>query len=370
LIKESDCLLNLHDGSGFYSEKWEGPNRNPKRYGQSIIADSDVFVDSKTGEKIFLGKMARSVAEQINRQIKNQRYHFHFNNHRTGENTSLHKEQRKSATFYALFTCGIPAFGIETSKSLPLETKVRHHNYAINAFMDRLGIVPETPGINLDPPALNYLVISINDILPVVVKNRQTLSVKAGDTIMISHIEANYERGLTADIVNYGNISDARKKVKIIGATKVVIRKDYYPCGSIKILVGKNREIVSSGISVAGTPASVPELQSFKTRINGKEHIFRNHGRVKLVKGDAFELVDVITTFEDPSPLVVNFKGYVGNPKKNTGEDRGYVIRTDRDLWKRYSLQKKGKTYQVVVKYFDDVVGKLQIDLKNPVKGP
>ena len=39
LVNESDCLLNLHDGSGFYSDKWEGPERNPTRYGQSIIAD-------------------------------------------------------------------------------------------------------------------------------------------------------------------------------------------------------------------------------------------------------------------------------------------------------------------------------------------
>lgn len=370
LIKESDFLLNLHDGSGFYSEKWEGPNRNPKRYGQSIIADSEIFVNSKTGEKIFLGEMARSVAEQINAQIKNPRHHFHFNNHRTNENASLHKEQRKSATFYALFTCGIPAFGIETSKSLPLETKVRHHNLAINAFMKSLGIVPETPGINLALPVLDYLVISINDILPVVVKNRQILYVKPGDTIMISHIEANYERGLTADIMNYGNISDARKKVKIKGATKVVVRKDYYPCGSIKILVGKNRKIVSSGISVAGAPVSVPGLHSFKTRINGKEHIFRNNGRAELVKGDTFELVDVVTTFEFPSHLVVNFKGYVGDSNNNTGEDRGYVIRTDTDLWQRYSLQKKGKTYRVVVKYFDDIVGKLRVELKDPVQGP
>ncbi|MCK5254727.1 MAG: succinylglutamate desuccinylase/aspartoacylase family protein, partial [Deltaproteobacteria bacterium] len=34
LIAESDYLLNLHDGSGFYSEKWESDLRNPKRYGQ------------------------------------------------------------------------------------------------------------------------------------------------------------------------------------------------------------------------------------------------------------------------------------------------------------------------------------------------
>jgi len=32
------------DESGFYSDTWESTIRNPKRYGQSIIADSDVFL--------------------------------------------------------------------------------------------------------------------------------------------------------------------------------------------------------------------------------------------------------------------------------------------------------------------------------------
>ena len=68
----------------------------------------------------------------------------------------------------------------------------------------------------------------------------------------------------------------------------------------------------------------------------------------------------------DPSQLQVNFKGFVGNKRNNTGEDRGYPIRTDKDLWRRYSLNGKGDIYQVVVKYFDDVVGKLFVDIKNP----
>ncbi len=54
LIAESDYLLNLHDGSGFYSSKWESPQRNPKRYGQSIIADFENFVNQKTGRVIEL----------------------------------------------------------------------------------------------------------------------------------------------------------------------------------------------------------------------------------------------------------------------------------------------------------------------------
>lgn len=67
LINESDCMLNLHDGSGFYSDKWEGPARNPKKFGQSIIADCESYVSSETGQTIHLGDMARSIVAKINK---------------------------------------------------------------------------------------------------------------------------------------------------------------------------------------------------------------------------------------------------------------------------------------------------------------
>jgi hypothetical protein len=368
LIQESDCLLNLHDGSGFFSDSWEGPNRNPLRFGQSIIADADTFQNPKTGEMLQLGKIARSVADQMNKQIKNPQYHFHFNNHRTHEAASQHKEQRKSATYYALHTWGIPAFGIETSKSLSLELKVRHHYLAINAFMKRFEIIPETPGINLDPPKLNYLVIAVNNALPVVVRNQQTLYIEPGDKVMISHIEANYERGLTADLEKYGTISDMRKQFPITRPTRVVVRKDYYPCGSVFIALNggeKKKTIPATTASVSKLTEVPPKLKDFKIRINGAKKSYANYDRATIKKGDLLEILDVTAHHGDPSAWVVNFKGFVGDRKENTGEDRGYVIHTDKDLWIRYSLDKKGRSYQIVVTYEDKILGKLFIDLKD-----
>jgi len=368
LIMESDCLLNLHDGTGFFSETWESPERNPLRYGQSIIADSEAYFNAKTGETVQLGNPARSVIAQMNRQIEIPQHHFRFNNHRTTEENSPHREQRKSATFYALYTCGIPAYGIETSKSLPLELKVRYHNLAINAFMEHLEIVPETPGINLDPPKLRYLVISINDTLPVVVEDGQILYVNAGDTIMISHIEANYERGLTADIINYGSISDLRKKLTINGPTAIVVRRDYLPCGGVQIAVGDSREVITKDkrVAISRPQPATPAISQYRVRINGKEQTFQNNEYVEVVKGDTFEIVSVDVSPGDASLLQVNFKGYVANSQNNTGEDRGYVIDTGKDLWRRYSLDKKGKTYQIIVKYDGSPIGKLFVEINDP----
>lgn len=363
LIAQSDCLLNNHDGSGFFSETWQGPNRNPRRYGQSIIADAETFTVPHTGRVIDLGAMAQAVCAVINRGIKEPDLHFHFNNHRTDATDSLHKEQRKSATYYALHECHIPAYGVESSKSLSLEQKVRHHHLAINAFMDRLGIVTESPGLNLAPARLRYLVINVNDAPPIVVQEGQTLHVHPGDTVTVSHIEANYERGLSADILGAGTINDLRKPVTITESTKIMARKDYSPCGSIHVAASLRSD---TDATLSRAPVLPRGLLLFRVRVNGQEMIFPESGRVPMILGDRFEIVDIIAGLPDTADLVVNLKGFVGNRHNNTGEDRGYVVRTDRDLWKRYSLFKKGLHYQALVIQGQNQLGKLFIDLQAP----
>jgi len=367
LIAESDCLLNLHDGSGFYSEKWESPERNPKRYGQSLIADCDVFTNPDTGKVINLGDMGKKVAGMINKDIKNPDYHFHFNNHNTKLEDSLHKEQRKSATYYALYKWSIPAFGVESSKSLPLETKVLHHNLAINAFMDLLGVVPESPGFNLEDPELRYLIVSVNNSLPILVEKDQTLYLNKGDSIMISHIEANYERGLSADIIGYGTVNDLRKKIVISKPAKVIVRKDYFSCGSINVAFDWGRKKASNNVSISNDSEHEAPFLYFKLNINGKNQICQNNEFVSIVKGDKLKIVDVFTNLAYQSDCIVNFKGYVGEVSKNIGEDRGFIIYTERDLWKNYSLNKDGKIYQIVVTRDNDQIGKLFIKLETPV---
>lgn len=261
----------------------------------------------------------------------------------------------------------IPAFGIETSKSLSLELKVLHHNLAVNAFMELLDVVPQTPRMNLEKPLLDYLVLSVNDTLPVVLKNQQTLRINQGDKVTISHIEANYERGLSADLVGLGTINDLRKPIAIRAPTRIVVRKDYYPCGSVYIDIGPPAPTAT--VAAAAPPAQAAQQSGplfFKLKRNGITEYYNNYGRFKIIRGDIFEIVDVVTTLADPSDLVVNLKGFVGQRSQNTGEDRGYRINSGKDLWKRYSLKKKGRKYQVIVTLEDEEVGKLFIDLAEP----
>jgi len=364
LIDESDMLLNLHDGSGFFSEKWENSMRNPMRYGQSIIADCSVYVNPNTGEKLELGKIARQVAEDINRYIPNEHQHFHFNNHRTHSRESRHKEQRKSATYYSLYRRGIPAYGVESSKSLPLEQKVFHHNLAINAFMKYLDIIPETPAVKIDRPKLKHLIISVNNEMPVVVEDSQTLHVSKGDTIMITHVESNYDRGIVADVLGYGTVNDVRKRIQINKPTKINVRKDHYHCGSVNIELGGKRTMVRAEKTNQFQRSGI---LFYWVKINGISGYYNNYERIPVVKGDTIELVEIISSTYESSYLTFNFKGFVADPKSNSGEDRGFVIRTDCDLQKKFSLNQEGRLYHAVLSSNEQKIGGLFFELVDPL---
>lgn len=359
LISESDYLLNLHDGSGYYHPTYINKWRNPKRFGQSIIADCEEYRVPETGEIIPLGEMARKVIKEVNPYINNDLYKFRFMNTRTANPESIHKEQRKSATFYALNVYHIPAFGVETSKFLPsIDLKVRYHNLVINAFMDLFGIIPQSPSLDLDPPSLKYLVVSINGKTPIVVNENETLKISKGDSINIPHIEANYERGLSLDILGYGDLNDYRKDFEIYRDTTIVVRKDNHKFGEIPIkITGKKAE-------EPGKAVHTDQIDFFAVETNGRRYLLSNHETFEVVRGEKMKIIDVLPS--GIPGITVNFKGFVGDRTNNTGEDRGYVIDTAKDLMKRYSIDKKGEAYPVIVSRDDHPIGKLIVKLIPP----
>ncbi len=360
LIAESDLLLNLHDGSGFFRPRWEGPMANPKRYGQSLIADAAVY-NTDDGKTIDLQGIAQRVLARVNPQIENNRYHLLFNNHRTAEKDSVHKEQRRSATYYALTQCHIPAYGVETSKSLPsTELKIKHHALVINEFMQELGIKVENPGSRLEPPELRYLVVSVNDDLPLVVAKDGVLTVRAGDKVNILHVEANYERGLTCDIKGHGSVNDLRHNFVINEPTSVVARKDHLQIGKISIQVAEG----SKPFTTVRSP-----ILYFLLEIEGQRRVLADGETLRVVRGDKLTLVDLLSNLPTQRDLQVNFKGYVPPGRRgNLGEDRGYAINTASDLMARYGQcsgqRKKGvECYQVVASQAGKELGSIKVEV-------
>jgi hypothetical protein len=75
----------------------------------------------------------------------------------------------------------------------------------------------------------------------------------------------------------------------------------------------------------------------------------------------------IIDVFPSPlSGITVNFKGFVGDKKNNTGEDRGYEIDTANDLITRYSINKNGVSYPIIVSREDHKIGELIVKLIPP----
>lgn len=364
LIAESDYLLNLHDGSGYYYPKYISRWRNPRAFGQSIIADCEEYTIPGQNKVLKLGDMARKVVNEINQEITNDLHKFHFNNTRTDEPDSKHREQLKSATYYALTKHHIPAFGIETSKFLPsIDLKVRYHNLAINAFMKLFGIFPEQPGLFLDKPELKYLVVSLNGQIPIVVKNKQTLNIMAGDNINIAHVEANYKRGLSVDILGYGSLNDFRKDFSIYKNTSLIIRKDNNVFAQIPIRVSKKRTVSL----IRPGQINQPTANHFIVEVNGRKQLLKNGEILDVVRGDLLKIITILPeSLAREQDVCVNFKGFVGNWKNNTGEDRGYLIDTGRDLLARYSLYGQRKVYKIVASQGKDILGEMPVRITEP----
>lgn len=363
LIAESDLLLNLHEGSGYYSPVWINDLENPNRYGQSIIYDAEVFSLPDNQGAINLGGLAKNVIKKVNSQIENKRYHFIPNNHNTISEKTSHPEQRLSATYYALAHAFIPAFGVETSKSIDkLELKISLQKLVINTFMELLGIELDTPGLDLKKPELAYLLIKVNDGPSFAMSHGSTLKIKQGDEVVITDIIANYKRGMVADITGMGNRNDTNIPFSISKDTKVIVRKDSEECGWV---------LLDVGIPDSSLPKTVVRVDPSKIKV---EELIINvndtietlpAGATLFVKKDSRLILKGIRTNIPhlDSEVFINFKGFAPPKSGNDGNDLNFPIYTSQDLWPRYSVNKIGKLYPVIATYNDTIIGEFWVEL-------
>ena len=369
LISESDYLINLHDGWGFYRSEFIDDMHNPDKQGQSIIADTDVYRLPGTDKVLPLQKIAEKVCAVVNAEISDEEHVFRFNNHDTFSETTRHEEQRKSATFYALSNHHIPAFGIEASKDITdIALKVRYQTIIINAFMNEFGIVRDIENISLPEPRLKFVAFSVNGTQPRVCPDNGTITIRAGDKILIEHIEANYERGLSGDIVNYGSANDIGKPVFIYDNTSILIKKDGFLCGMLNVEISDNAPVYSE---VRNALQTEPHVESFVVEVNGFPQHIKADGILTVMKGDVIRLIDTSPSAKLFPNAKLNFFGYW--PKTamwNTGDDQDKEINTETDLEPDYSVQKKGTEYQVRLeresKPDNETVAQMRVRLVEP----
>ena len=233
LMDRADIILNLHQGYGFYSPIWIDGTRNPIRWGQCNVIDAPIF-DLPDGRRLELEHFARKVTGKINSQIADKKYHFHVNNTNTSHEQSLHKEQRKSLTYYALAVKHKMAFGIEATKNCTFPQSVSYLTMAVNAIMENAGIVVEAfPSTS--PEAISNelkrneefrgLLVKINDMKRLILPNHE-IHLTPGDRLQILSVEAMHPRGWYPFLVGSKWYNDLGKEFSIRQGSKLVLQKN------------------------------------------------------------------------------------------------------------------------------------------------
>ena len=134
-IKSDDVklVLNLHDGSGFFREKYINDIYSPKKWGQCSIVDQKVLDVAMYGN---MQEISTKVVNSINKNLIRDSDIYHVKNTKTRLGD---KEMEKSLTYFAINN-GKAAFANEASKELNLSERVYYHLLAIEEYMNIMGI--------------------------------------------------------------------------------------------------------------------------------------------------------------------------------------------------------------------------------------
>ena len=107
-------------------------------------------------------------------------------------------------------------------------------------------------------------------------------------------------------------------------------------------------------------------LKEMVILVNAVEHTISNGETLEIAKGDRLKIIDAIVEGAGSKEVSVNFLGFVPSKSVNTGEDRGYLVDTTKDLWVKYSIKRQGVEYPVIVKHGDKKIGGIFIKIIMP----
>ncbi|MDF1881585.1 succinylglutamate desuccinylase/aspartoacylase family protein [Sulfurimonas sp. MAG313] len=133
--QEVDLVLNLHDGHGFFRQKYQNTIFNPGAWGQTCVIDQIKLDNNHSFAD--LGCIAQKVSDKLNQHLLQEHHGFNVRNTKTKKKNN---EMKHSLTYFAI-NHNKPSFAIETSKELRTTSqKVYYQLRAIEAFMQIMGI--------------------------------------------------------------------------------------------------------------------------------------------------------------------------------------------------------------------------------------
>lgn len=323
LLAQSDALIHLHEGSGFYHPTYVDSLRNPMRYGQSIIIDAMVY------GRLNLGRAVDDVLAELNPHISPKSYRFQLFNTRTFDDATNYAEMRKSLTCYALTTLNIPALAVEVSKSITqLDWKVQRQMEATLALLRHYGVDVEAPSIRPD------VVADYADNVHVRV-NGQTLSpghtidLAPGAPLTVETEPDNSELAPTLAV-----FASDRPGVNLVNTPRLALESFH----GIEVR-SDGRKVASARVRVRGKPATAETLAPpvFVCWLNGKPRFLHEGETLRALVGDQLILEGIWGSLREE---VLNLKGYVAQAGSNDGQDCGWEIILDPDnFMDKYRLE-------------------------------
>lgn len=295
-----DMVLNLHDGSGFYSPKYIDELHNPRYWGQCVIIDQEVITHPKFSD---LNSMAKIAVKKANGELLKESDKLHLKNTHTREGDH---EMEKSLTYYAI-RHGKPAFGIEASKSFMTPTRTYYHLSVLESFLRQAGI-EFSRDFDLDPRSIKQAMFS------------QVKLAMYGGKLQLE----------LDDVRKYLNYIPMNKNLASkFEASKPLLTMIDAPNG-YKVYYG-NRNLTNLS----------PQFFEFDDSLSSLQ--LTVDGRVQEVAMGT--IIDVGSHFS-----VNSLKGYrfniIGYVAPNKGAESDVLVRK-KDLVKRFSLDKGGRVYRV-----------------------
>jgi hypothetical protein len=237
---------------------------------------------------------------------------------------------------------------------------------------------------------LHYLVISVNGELPVAVADGQTLLVRPGDSLEVVHVGSNYDRGLSVDVLGQGSLNDIRLPLRIDGPTSVIARRDNVSFGQVRIdllppgspvsprlqeagagsVAGASAGYLPGGRENGEVPVEAPaEVGTggprFLLEVDGEPFALERGRKLSVLRGAKVRLVDVEGSY--PPGAVMNLRGFVGRPGDVSGNDKGTVCDTARDMLPRFALDgASASLYQLGLEQGKTILAKAYIEILGP----
>jgi hypothetical protein len=114
--------------------------------------------------------------------------------------------------------------------------------------------------------------------------------------------------------------------------------------------------------TVALASPAPARLNAVTLEVNGEPSAIRDKEQLTVVKGDTLKIRSVsLYNATDSALTEVNFIGYPGR------DDRNVVIRSDKDLTRKWSLKGDGETYAIKLRDKTGQIGEVFVKIVQPV---